>query len=1263
MVIRLGDLQRLESAYAMTVNEQVNPNYSKHSKWHSMVNAVGNEKKLWASSEYTAKKNGDVIKPWTVTAHDFRLNVPSNAYITKVIVEVNMKCDKGLDVNAPFAWFMVYGGTGKVKEQTKKNATGWYDNQYRVYHPRKLSSVADTFSYTFSGEEWNKMAYPSTALNKTIMGVDLHFREPNSKFKGTKKVYINWVRIKVYYEMPDLYVIYGTEFRDAYNPRTVELNQQYTVPMQFGNRTRSAAGMTEIDIELPPATNLHSYNCTAGTFEEVDAYFGKYKWTVNGKGLAKEKLNLKVSHETRGNKTVISSINDIDYLGYSYAIGDDSEYSGMLITSSEVRKANPTCFNFKARAYSYDGTVTYTVVVDGLEQADPSKLSTAFKQAYNNPDGTGNNLVDNWVLNNASHTDISIDWEHTDNNQITFNIPEDTDVEIDWTGCFVPVTVGDNELYCTSSDTGTTHTYQYTSLDPLSPIVFVTEDSDKITYWTDNWLTTKTETDAYIIPFVTKDADRVMVEGGDTFTMHIEKPKAYIGCLELPRSHYEPTSDFENKTISEQYKTKKYMGKTGEIEEDIDFKIRLPPADWTTLQGLCELDKPVPVNAVPTAFEGDVLNHRGWVELGGVKDVKKTNPLYYDGKLELDYLTHNINTKFQITRGDKIQPYGNSILKGLLDFVVESGDEFIDYIHRNSSGEYVSNETGFFSLDTDGVYIYDDELAEDSRTIITMDNEQHIIMKSVEPLKSTAEVNFHWFSSKLDENRENNVTRIVRLVNKNDDVILEYEYYDPNFNYEDGLYSCSVKCTVLNSKTQEMETVIADDDLNFAVDIEALSLKVDKFGNLVQEVEPETDDEEETEPYYIDPITGETVELVQEATIYNDYMYGSTLTFSLAGNVLDINDAGFNGREVHREDIVLPQDEYYFQVEFQNKNVDSDTPDVIHFFDFEVLEPMLVSDFGDTYSNLVVSSYPVPKKQFVFLRESEEGTLYYYHNDGKAFVYLQEPFYMYYRGVDLKANNNISIFTLNNSYTTVYIQNGLVRIGFDRLYGRIYIAKYDLQAREYVTVAGLQVNNYTQFTLGAYSDDKIEMKMKDITFTVYRGHPYVVIKHSNADLDFITLWNKVYSDSINGYEFDGLPVMWDLLNHKNLLPACVGGLDLKSSCVETEAVDNTDIGTFPTLSLTQISQTAYFGDTIVFEIDGQVSDVDEEIPIDMDFKGIFGEYSSRVEIDSDAIKDPIDLSADSRSIRIGKQTTLRAKVIDYGNRGVPNKTINFYEIT
>ena len=1261
-----------KNMYAQVVNQQVNPNASKmYNSWKNLGNATlssqreenATNKPAWATSYYTRTKKGkgyEYITPWVITAHSFGLDIPDEAVVNKVVVEARMKVESGLVVTAPLAHFMVYGGKGSVTSQKNIDKSGWVGNQYLVVKNTKLSTTAQTIAYEFPASELKKMKYPNSAWNQAVMGVDFTFPEPTSMKKTDEKIVIDWVRIKVYYELPDYIVQYGEEYRNG-NRKSAEVGKQYTLPIAFLNRNKNTVTKPhDVTIDLPPNTDVVTYTKSDGTTLTQNED-GTYNWHIGYNGKTVEYSNWVkfwlISH-TSGVKSFVSTMDGKKYTAQSYVFGATREYTGLDIQSSDVRKGQICCFDFKASVYSFDGTVSFDVTVDGLGQANPNNVSQEFKDAYHNSDGLGNYLVQ-WELDDISKQQgISIDEDLTTNNHIAFeNVPQNTDVEIIFKGCFVIVTEGNNQLNITNNDTSDTFTYQYRALAPYDTVAVINPAED---IWTDNWLVTTVETGAYVIPFATKDTDAVMVEGDCTLKLHIDPPKAYIGCVPIKHSHYEPQSDFSNSIISEQYKNKKYMGKSGEIKEDISLKIKLPPRDWTTLQGLCELDKPVPINTVPEAFEGDVINHRGWVELGGVKNVKKTNPLYYDGELDVDYLTHNINTRFHIARGVKVTKYTPKSVKDLLDYTLNSGDEFVDYTHINEEGELVHNNTGLFNLDTDGVYIYDEDMIETQRTLVGLDNNQYVNIKSVKALDSNTKIDFHWFSTKIGEDRENNIERIVRLVNKDGLAIMEYQYYDYDFNYDDEMYNCSVRCSKLDKSLNTYTTVI-EDDLNFAVDLESLRLVRDEFGNLVQQDESEIDDENENESEtYVDEITGETELLDVQATSYSDYMFGSTLTLELQGNILSILDSGFNGREVYKESITLEKDKYYLEVAFKNRNDDADTHDVFHFFDFEVQETIIKSDLQYDYANLVTSSFPIPNKQFLFTRNSEEGTLYYYRNDGKPFTYIQEPFYMYYRGVDMVAGDGQSIFNLNNSYTTFYVQNGLVRIGFNRLTGRIYVAKYDLMAEEYITVAILQSTSHSDFSMGgAYSDDKITIKCGKTTFTVYRGHPYILVKHSKEDIDFVTVWNQVYSESIGVYD-DDFPVLWDLVNTDNLLPACVGGLDLKASCLNLIEVENTDVGTTPTLSLSKSSpQTVYVGDLVYFDITGSVTDVDEEIPIETEYTGSWGTYESEVVVDN---KVPMNMTFSGDTItQIGDVASMRAKLTDADHRGCENVRVDFYE--
>lgn len=1209
-----------EYKYAQVINEQYNPNYDgDKSRWSNMANASGSDKRLWAMCYYSRegkKDDGKIHVPADLTAHNFGLDIPINAYVKSVTVEMSLKvANPALEVRAPWLIFNIYGSNVTLNDGGWRK-TGWTygGNLYAVASDEVLSTSEKIISYTLPGEEWKAKKYPARSLNENIMGIDVLWEEPN-RFDGTNiAVYINWVRIKVEYELPTTYLRWGSDMWDSDNPYELQLNHRYRIPLLYGNKSRASAGHDQyVDIQLPFGVHLDSYQITTKCprqdqkcFVEIDEFKGKYRWYVDGGINAENFINLFVYTDTVGYKTFTATNMGKSVDGYAYVHGHKGEYSEAHISSGNVQKLTTSCFYFKTKVISNDDSIEYDITVDGEGDADLSSLSQAFIDYYN-PDGYNNFLI-GWNLSEDSIIQgVSIDEEHTTPDHIKFNIPANTDVEIEWTGCFMIITEGDNTLTLYDGDADKTYEYNYTAYDTDGVAAkLVMPDS----IWYDHRILTQLELDGIVVPFAVKDTDRYMVEGDCTLKMHVQKQLAYIGCVPLKFSHHDPKSDFSNKTIKETYRNNVYTGKTGEIEETITCELHLPPQDWTTLQGLCELDRPVPVNAVPQAFEGDVLNHRGWVELGGVKNVQKTNPLWYKGELDFEYITHNINARFQIAKGVNVSQYTSGVLKNFLDYVCESGDEFADYTYTNVDGMIVHNRTGYFNVETDGTYIYNEDAEPNKRTLMTMDNGQTINIKTVTALSEAGKISFEWHSTKIPEDKENDIERIIRIVDKDGVILLEYKYFDYDFNTKNNVYSCRVNCSVLNKSIGAFDTVI-DTILYLGNDMESLSLTQDINGNIVQEEEPtDIDMMPDTDRTYYDKATQETVELDIEPFFYNDFMYGSKLHFTLVGNVLDILDEGYTGKEVIRDSIQLEKGEYYYEVEFKNNNTDGDTNDILHFFDFEVQETILTTDLKQLYTDIVVSSFPIPDRTLLFTRNSEEGMLYYYKNEERPFTYIQEPFYMYWNGVDVKSSKGSSLFTLNNSYTIFYLQNGLVKLGFNRLNGEMYLYKYDYYSNSYIRVVNLQLTEYTDFSIGALSDDKIEIKVGKTVFIMYRGYPYVLIKHQNDDIEFKNAFNRIYAEGINGVNVE-FPVMWDLVNSDNLLPDCVAGDDLKASCLDVELVYNDHVGAEPTLSLSKTSpSTVKNGDLVKFEVTGSVGAVDEEISVIGDYSGSFGKYSS-----------------------------------------------------
>lgn len=1193
-------------AYSQTVNGQYNPNFSiKYNQWEKEANAVGNTN-TFAQGKFTkegTKAKPKFVSPAYLTAHDFRLDIPTIARIKKVTFEVCCKVTSSkIKVKAPNVWVMVYGA-GEGRSLTKANVgkTGWSNGVYRFYPSAYLSTSEKIYYYSMSEDDWNKK-YSAKQLNETLTGIDIHFDEVEEMNTSVAHAMVKWVRIRVEYDLPDYYLKY-TPTTSKNNPIEVDVGKAYKVKAEFGNRTKAKGSNQLVNIKLPFGTILESYSPSSENLAMVDEH--NYTWTCKGGALAKNNITLNLRSNLAGLRSIVSSHGEIDYLEYinPFAL-QDGDYTECKIESGDVTQLRPSCFYFSTKANSTDGNIVFNVVVEQQNPPNHSLVSDTIKEVYHK--GTNGNYLIDWELIEASD-DVSFDYATSD--KIAFNVQQNTDVEIKFKGCFLPINSGANTLVLTNLDNNNSYSYDYYAIPFENLEMDIKTDNVSVT---DHRVLNTLDTVYDVIPFYSNNADRVMVEQPCHFRMHIQEQVPYIGCVPIKHAHFDPDSSFGNGGLISQYKNKTYTGKKGEIDEDRALKIWLPKKDWTTMEGLAELDKPIPINTVPSAYEGDVLNHRGWAELTKVK-VDEKSPLYYRGSLDLIYLTHNINSRFLITRGVEII---DGKFDALMGSVVESGDEFANTTYVNEDGETVSNSTGYFNVDTDGVYIYDNDAVENQRTLVSLDNSQYVTITSDEELLEHFNISCEWASTKIAENRENNFERIITLYDSDNQAILEYEYYDLEFT-DDKYYKCTVQCRVNGMNGW---VTVFEQDMNLSVDLESLQLTRDvATGELVSEREP-----------YIDEIESETDTSIEtEAYTYSDYSYGSTINFKLNMNELQILDEGVSGREVSRT-VILDYAPRKYELKFKNKNVDGDTNDVITFFDFEVEESVLLSDFEKDYSDLVVSSFPIANRELLFTRDSEEGIIYYYRDDGRQFSYIQEPFYMYFKGVDLKVEDDISIFNLNNSYRVFYLQNGLVRIGFDRFEGEIYLAKYDIYSKQYINVSYLQLSNYTDFHIGYYSDDKIEVCAGTTVFTMYRGHPYVVVKHEDEDIQFKSVWNKVFAESVNGQSLD-LPSLWELANYNNMLPTEIGGdnVDTIGWIVDSNDEDE-DANINTTLNLQKhTNDVIYNGEDVIFDVSGTVTSsgnnlVDEIIPIDdvTTFNGFLGEYQISLEVDDTVPNNP-----------------------------------------
>lgn len=1192
--------------YAHTAHGQPNandPSAWKRSNWTNHANAsasntsvapAGSAKAQYQDNSLALTKK-PILIPWTFTGATFEFDIPECAYIKSIKFEVPIKLDAGGTIPSPQARFNIYNGTKSIKDNIK-NGTGWYGGYY--YHASNhtnLSTSWTTHTYTMSGDEFRKRGYPNSEFGAVRFGIDLRWKDFTSLKKTTVNVYVKYVKCTVEYELPDESIVLD-RVTSGDNPRLTTCGEPYEVTMDYYNRSNAyccGGVIKKFKLNLPPNAKILEASVmdyTQGTQPPVPFDFNTQEWNVACVANAHSKLKLKLLDFGSGLDKInvheqVANGRNWDY--YVYSIPNTVDVGDVTGSAGTMQKDVTSCLSFESKVNASDGYADYYIDVSYAG-------GTSHTGSRENITG----IV--WTIDEEKSSDgVSIDNSSTDTH-VRVNVPRDEYVDVAFKGCFKPISVG--EKYATYRlDNGATKYLDYNVIEPPVYIIRNTPKLDEFDRSTEeitllpsilNFKThrvaSSTEIGAYVIDCGVADFDGSMIEDDCTLSANVWEKIDYIGCVPLEYHHYDPDSTYSNKGISESYKNKTYKGKEGVIEEDISLKFKVRAKKSPELQGLVKLDKPTPINANWRCFEGDPLNHRGWVVLSEVK-LTRTNPLWYDCEATVDYLTHDIYTKFQIF---KELPVNTQALPELMAETYELGGN-------------LSTALDIFNIDTDGGFIYDEDGQDGAKNLFTLDEGQHLDISTINPLSNVSQIRFDWYSSKIREKRENTIQRIFSIKDADGNAVLEYEY--ANFQYYDDYTTCDIIVRVKTAGESWRTQIYNDIDLR--TEIEADPIAYDG-GETPEEIVIIDDDT----TYYklvVEIINNEEVETYVEITesdydgdryVYDETtqkyvllegddddseiaydpqfiapsfdpeqydvttIYGTSVEFILNGNNLSVYDSGYNGREIAIDKIeLLKSTSYTFESYWVNKNVDGTTEDVLSYIDIGLSETILDTQYSQMYNNLMVSPFPIPYKTVVFTRESEEGTIFYLTGE-EPFKYRIEPYYQYHCGCDLVTRDGVSIFDLNNSYTYFYIENGLIRLGFNKFNGRLYLAKWDIITKSWVTTHYFHMSNDTKFSLETYSDDKIVIKAgTDTFFTIWRGHPFIGIKNPNDEVFIDTTFNYCLSDKVEGQPYD-YPMVHSFMNSNNKLPECVGGTKLDYDCVYVSD-DEITPGTAHTLTI------------------------------------------------------------------------------------------------
>lgn len=1198
-----------EKKYATIVNPQINPNNTQQNEWKNIHNAVGNTD-LYATSHFTKekvsnkdKKTGKVTtsykynRPYKVTAHDFKLNIPSNARIENINVAVRMKTSNDkTDSVFPAVGFYIKEGGKQVSTDAGKGETGWHNGVYWVYSKKKLSSTVHSASYSMSGKEFYKGGYTVANLNSTLCGVDLYFHGDYAN----QTVSLMYVYMTVEYTIPT-YKINTDPTSTETSPYQLKSGVKKNVKFIIKQTEDLPDVAQQMKLIVPWGTVLDGHITTKTSSPNIGSF-------VTDTEDARVKV-WNVEFGTSGTATMTVPI--IDYtiddqilrlrnvteptpetpiphkrLYYRTVRSKASGYEDVTITHEyPVRKRHTTCFQVDTVAQSDDDYVEYQITNNHPHHFVKFTVNTE--------------LTDSRVKLLTTSLPES-DYSANDGITVRFEVPPNEKVSISYDVCIRPFDLGANIFQVSSSDSTLLHKSYYDVLEPYVYHIGATENDDdenihlrfsgeRINF-TNHRIASNLETGAFILPCHVKDVDSVMIQGKPSIRMYKWEEVDYIGCVPLEHLHFNPKSTYKDKLLDSHYKNKRYMGKELASDEDITLNVRVHPQQVTTLQGLVDMDKPIPINANHRCFEGDALNHRGWAEIYSIK-AEETNPHWYKCDIDVKYLTHNLNTRFHITKGDKT--FGAYSIPSLLTEVQRSGEKL----------DSLSSEDDFFIVDTDGTYAYiDDEFEwEDvldyqgdqvtwiggswnngvyTGTVMTVENEdgslttlravksetetvneileyleeqneivkplemnkpiqvyegytiddnlknrftldegQHISIKSRQPLSNNNKIEVSWGSSKLSENQENAISRITRLIDEDTgDIVFEYEYCD--FDFSDFI-------TYYDQTTEEVESLLRCRVICRRKNNADYDTVYDGIIDLQSDVET-------SEESYVSD---------EDLTEHTDIKYyGSSLIFELNSNVLKVIDEGYSGKEVELENIRLEGKSYRWETYWENKNTGGENNDIIAYFDVTAHDSILESKYSPMYSSMYISPFPVNGKDILFSRDGEEGVIYYLKDDDQEFSYLIEPYYQYLNGVDLRTSvdseSYISIFNLNYGYKVIYLENGLVSLGINRLNGDMYLRRYNNTLKEYVTLYRFKLNKFDDVNINSISDDRIELQASDTTIIMYRGHPYVIFRHPTEDIAITTKSYQVYGQSVDEQAYN-FPIYFDLMNKDNLLPECV----------------------------------------------------------------------------------------------------------------------------
>lgn len=598
------------------------------------------------------------------------------------------------------------------------------------------------------------------------------------------------------------------------------------------------------------------------------------------------------------------------------------------------------------------------------------------------------------------------------------------------------------------------------------------------------------------------------------FTTNVESPFIFIGPVRLHRSHMKPSGSTTQTLLSKQYKNRVILKKKGDYEDKVDTTIRVKPAQLATIKGLCKLDMPTPVHLANVPSWNPLTVH-GWVELYGTNSEKEINSKLYETKLSWRYLTKELYSLMTIVRDkNPVHTYNSTSVFGVNHYFDEP---VLDWFSYEGYGTVV-----------------DDDDSDYAEIVVNPGNSD--VLVSTKKLQPRSRVTLRWkdyLKSKSNDELSSNI-RIVRILKENKDTgakepVFTYTYSDFVHFLFDNSYPVD---TIVNEVG--VRANIVEDGVNRNLSTGRVVLDFDE-----------------------DYVTGNS-----DDTIYTDgagdpnYLVGSELVITVEGNRLSLLDKGHSGNEFSLNNVQLDTGDYYLQIEYDNQsnNINLD-------YDYTLWDSLLAvqvevdnstKEFDSVYAEHIVSPGAIYNASLSFTRQGEDGLIYYYeYKNGQSYKYRGDPYNPYKNGTDLCTIDGVSLFDCNNDLSPLCLSNGLVRVAIHRYAGYVEFYRFDVLKNDYVFCGSMWADmDNRHMSVERITDDKIILDWGTTTWTIWRGRPFIEVKHDKVDFRLHSTIQRVYADTGNGvgvYDCDYNLNLFDYLGKNSTLDTKYIGVGIKGN--------------------------------------------------------------------------------------------------------------------